>query len=438
MMLRIPRWCLTLGVVCFLLIAGSGLYSVRLLAQQEETYQYTLLFTRIIELVRQDYVDAGKVQYRDLIYAALRGMLNSLDPHSQFMDEESFAEMQKDTKGQFSGLGLVVGLREGYLTVLTSIEETPSFRAGILSGDRILKIDNKSTDKMGQQDAVKRLKGVRGSKVKLMIMRPATGQEGPGEILEIELTREVIKVATVRDSKILPDELTGGDTIGYIRIEQFGEKTEEEFEAILVDLEKKGMKSLIIDLRNNPGGLLDSAVEIAGKFLSKGQVVVSTQGRNSIQGIDYRPKLSKRHPAYPIVVMVNGYSASGAEIVAGALKDLQRAILVGERTFGKGSVQTVQDLGNGTGIRLTTAKYYTPSKKVIHEVGVEPHFLVPVTEQEERLLLQVRVNRGFVGQNQEQREVRDTQLDRAIGILKGIRIYRERNKSTPAPSPVAS
>ena len=437
-MLRIPRWCLTLGVVCFLLIAGSGLYSVRLLAQQEETYQYTLLFTRIIELVRQDYVDAGKVQYRDLIYAALRGMLNSLDPHSQFMDEESFAEMQKDTKGQFSGLGLVVGLREGYLTVLTSIEETPSFRAGILSGDRILKIDNKSTDKMGQQDAVKRLKGVRGSKVKLMIMRPATGQEGPGEILEIELTREVIKVATVRDSKILPDELTGGDTIGYIRIEQFGEKTEEEFEAILVDLEKKGMKSLIIDLRNNPGGLLDSAVEIAGKFLSKGQVVVSTQGRNSIQGIDYRPKLSKRHPAYPIVVMVNGYSASGAEIVAGALKDLQRAILVGERTFGKGSVQTVQDLGNGTGIRLTTAKYYTPSKKVIHEVGVEPHFLVPVTEQEERLLLQVRVNRGFVGQNQEQREVRDTQLDRAIGILKGIRIYRERNKSTPAPSPVAS
>lgn len=411
---------------------------MRLLAQQEETYQYTLLFTRIIELVRQDYVDAGKVQYRDLIYAALRGMLNSLDPHSQFMDEESFAEMQKDTKGQFSGLGLVVGLREGYLTVLTSIEETPSFRAGILSGDRILKIDNKSTDKMGQQDAVKRLKGVRGSKVKLMIMRPATGQEGPGEILEIELTREVIKVATVRDSKILPDELTGGDTIGYIRIEQFGEKTEEEFEAILVDLEKKGMKSLILDLRNNPGGLLDSAVEIAGKFLSKGQVVVSTQGRNSIQGIDYRPKLSKRHPAYPIVVMVNGYSASGAEIVAGALKDLQRAILVGERTFGKGSVQTVQDLGNGTGIRLTTAKYYTPSKKVIHEVGVEPHFLVPVTEQEERLLLQVRVNRGFVGQNQEQREVRDTQLDRAIGILKGIRIYQERNKSTPAPQPVAS
>ena len=411
---------------------------MRLLAQQEETYQYTLLFTRIIELVRQDYVDAGKVQYRDLIYAALRGMLNSLDPHSQFMDEESFAEMQKDTKGQFSGLGLVVGLREGYLTVLTSIEETPSFRAGILSGDRILKIDNKSTDKMGQQDAVKRLKGVRGSKVKLMIMRPAAGQEGPGEILEIELTREVIKVATVRDSKILPDELSGGDTIGYIRIEQFGEKTEEEFEAILVDLEKKGMKSLILDLRNNPGGLLDSAVEIAGKFLSKGQVVVSTQGRNSIQGVDYRPKLSKRHPAYPIVVMVNGYSASGAEIVAGALKDLQRAILVGERTFGKGSVQTVQDLGNGTGIRLTTAKYYTPSKKVIHEVGVEPHFLVPVTEQEERLLLQVRVNRGFVGQNQEQREVRDTQLDRAIGILKGIRIYQERNKSIPAPQPVAS
>ena len=433
MILRIPRWCLTLGVVLFLLLMGSGVYSVRLLAQQEDSYQYTLLFTRIIELVRQDYVDAGKVQYRDLIYAALRGMLNSLDPHSQFMDEESFAEMQKDTKGQFSGLGLVVGLRDGFLTVLSSIEETPSFRAGILSGDRILKIDNKSTDKMGQQEAVKRLKGVRGTKVKLMVMRPAMGEEGPGEILEIELIREMIKVATVRDAKILPEELAGGDQIGYVRIEQFGEKTEEEFETILVDLEKKGMKSLILDLRNNPGGLLDSAVEIAGKFLPKGQVVVSTQGRNSIQGVDYRPKQMKRHPSYPMVVLVNGYSASGAEIVAGALKDLQRAILIGERTFGKGSVQTVQDLGNGTGIRLTTAKYYTPSKKVIHEVGVEPHFSAPVTEQEERSLLQARANRGYVPPKQGQREVRDTQLDRAIGILKGIRIYQERIKRmTPA------
>ncbi len=438
MILRIPRWCLTLGVVCFLLVVGSGLYSVRLLAQQEESYQYTLLFTRIIELVRQDYVDAGKVQYRDLIYAALRGMLNSLDPHSQFMDEESFAEMQKDTKGQFSGLGLVVGLREGFLTVLASIEDTPSFRAGILSGDRILKIDNKSTDKMGQQDAVKRLKGARGTKVKLMVMRPSMGQEGPGEILELELTREVIKVATVRDAKLLPEELAGGDLIGYIRIEQFGEKTEEEFEAVLVDLEKKGMKSLILDLRNNPGGLLDSAVEVAGKFLSKGQVIVSTQGRNSIQGIDYRPKQLKRHPAYPMVVMVNGYSASGAEIVAGALKDLQRAILIGERTFGKGSVQTVQDLGNGTGIRLTTAKYYTPSKKVIHEVGIEPHFSAPVTEQEERALLQIRANRGYFTQSSAQREIRDTQLDRAIGILKGIRIFQERNPKRSSVTPAAS
>ncbi|MES2309443.1 MAG: S41 family peptidase [Verrucomicrobiota bacterium] len=431
MTFRIPRWCLTLGVIFFLLLTGGGLYTVHLVAQQDESYQYTLLFTKIIELVRQEYVDAGKVQYRDLIYAALRGMLSSLDPHSQFMDEEAFAEMQKDTKGQFSGLGLLVGLRDGFLTVLASIEDTPSSKAGILAGDRILKIDNKSTDKMNQQDAVKRLRGVRGSKVKLMVMRPSTNQEGPGEILEIELTREVVKVATVRDARILPDELTGGDAIGYLRIEQFGEKTEEEVEKALVDLEKKGMKALIIDLRNNPGGLLDSAVEVAGKFLNKGQVVVSTQGRNSIQGLEYRPKLDKRHPAYPLVLLVNGYSASGAEIVAGALKDLQRAILVGETTFGKGSVQTVQDLGNGTGIRLTTAKYYTPSKKVIHEVGVEPNLLAPVTEQEERLLQQVRANRGFVVPNPAQREVRDTQLDRAIGILKGIRIFQERTKNLP-------
>lgn len=436
---KIPRWFLTLFVVFSLLFLGGGSWGVYLVAQQEESYQYIHLFTKIMEMIRQDYVDVEKVQYKDLIYAALQGMLTSLDPHSQFMDEESFAEMQKDTKGQFSGLGVVLGLREGWLTVIASIEGTPSFRAGILSGDRVLKIDGRSTDKMSQQEAIKRLRGARGTKVKLMVMRPNTGNDaGPGQIIEMELTREVIKVATVRDSKILPDELTGGDAIGYIRIEQFGEKTEEEFEKALIELEKKGMTSLILDLRNNPGGLLDSAVEVAGKFLPKGQLIVSTQSRNAIQAVEFRPKLEKKHPAYPMVVLINGFSASGSEIVAGALKDLKRAVLVGETTFGKGSVQTVQDLGNGTGIRLTTAKYYTPSKKVIHEVGIEPHILAPISEAEERALAQIRANRGFVLPQNTQREVRDTQLDRAIGLLKGIRLYDERTKSLPVTTPQSS
>lgn len=435
MSFKIPRWFLTMGLVLFLLLSGGGIYGVHLVAQQEESYQYTLLFTRIIEIIRQDYVDAGKVQYKDLIYAALRGMLSSLDPHSQFMDEEAFAEMQKDTRGQFSGLGLLVGIREGWLTVLASLEETPSFRAGIIAGDRLLKIDGKSTDKMTQQEAIKRLRGARGTKVKLMVMRPNLDSSStPGEILEIELTREVIKVATVRDSKILSEELTGGEMIGYIRIEQFGEKTEEEFEKALLDLEKKGMTSLILDLRNNPGGLLDSAVEIAGKFLPKGQLVVSTQGRNSIQAVEYRPKLEKKHGSYPIVVLINGFSASGSEIVAGALKDLQRAILIGETTFGKGSVQTVQESGNGTGIRLTTAKYYTPSKKVIHEVGIEPHIKTPISENEERALAQIRANRGFSTPHSPTREMRDSQLDRAIGVLKGVRIYQDRTKTIKSPA----
>ncbi len=414
-------------------VGAAGFWSLRAAPdpESEESYKYTLLFTRVIELIRQEYVDSGKVSYRDLIYAALRGMLSSLDPHSQFLDEESFAEMQKETKGQFSGLGIVVGMRDGFLTVLAAIEETPSFRAGIMTGDRILKIDGKSTDKMNQQQAVKKLRGPRGAKVKLTLLRPSVDGIAPGQIMDLELIREVIKVATVRDTKILPDELTAGDKIGYIRLEQFGEKTEEEMEKALQTLEKQGMTSLILDLRNNPGGLLDTAVEVAGKFLPRGQMVVSTQGRNTVQATEYRAKADKLHPNYPLIILINGYSASGAEIVAGALKDLQRAILVGETTFGKGSVQSVQDIGGGVGVRLTTAKYYTPSKKTIHEVGIDPDISTPISENEERLLVQIRSNRGFTTPESKpaQREVRDTQLDRAIAVLKGILLV-QRNASS--------
>lgn len=395
---------------------------------KDDRYQNTLLLTRVIELVREEYVDESKVSYKSLTQAALKGILSSLDPHSQFLDEDSFTEMQRDTRGEFSGLGLVVGMKDGQIIVVAPIEDTPGFRAGILPGDYILKIDGKTTEKISLSTAIKWLRGKNGEKIRLSLMRPksADGKSG-GEVFEVELTREMIKLATVRESRILPAEQVGEGKIGYIRVEQFSENTEEEFETALTKLEAQGIQALVLDLRNNPGGLLDSAVEIAGKFLPAGQVIVSTQGRTPQQSFEYRARGTRKHPGYPIAVLINAYSASGAEIVAGALKDLNRAVLVGETTFGKGSVQSVQDLGNGVGLRLTTAKYYTPSKKVIHEVGVAPDILSPASETEERGLLLSRASRPLTPQEQMfVKNFRDTQLERAIVALKGQLLYAQR------------
>lgn len=415
-----------IAVNCFLGI--QAWYSDTAQAKVDESYKNTLLLQRVIELVRQEYVDPTKTNYKDLTYSALKGVLSSLDPHSQFLDEESFAEMQKDTKGEFSGLGIVVGMRDGNVIIIAPMEDTPSSRAGILPGDRILKIDGKSTEKIGLSKAIKRLRGSKGEKVKMTLMRSVEGK--PDDIFDVELTREVIKVATVKEAKMLPAEMTGNDKIGYLRLEQFGENSPVEMERALARLESQGMEGLVLDLRNNPGGLLDAAVEIAGSFLPPNTVVVSTQGRNAQQSYDYRARTGKRHPNYPITVLINGYSASAAEIVAGALKDLRRAIIIGETSFGKGSVQSVQDLGGGVGLRLTTARYYTPSRKVIHEVGVAPDIYAPITEKEERQLVAARNPRLLNAQEQQEiRTLRDSQLDRAVASLKGVRIYTQRQNS---------
>jgi len=428
------KWRKTIGflavftasaVFCITFFTG---FSSTVDARSDDSYKNTLLLTRVIELIRQEYVDESKVSYKDLTYAALKGILSSLDPHSQFLDEESFSEMQRDTKGEFSGLGLVVGMKDNSLIVIAPMEDTPAFRAGILPGDHIIKIDGKSTEKMTLNGAIKHLRGEVGEKIKLTMLRPkGNDPKEPGEVYEAELTRETIKVATVREAKLLPSELTGEERVGYIRLEQFGDNTPEEMEAALTQLEGLGMQALILDLRNNPGGLLDAAVETAGKFLPPGQVIVSTQGRTPAQSFEYRAHGTKRHPNYPIVVLINSYSASGAEIVAGALKDLGRAVLIGETTFGKGSVQSVQDLGGGIGLRLTTAKYYTPSKKTIHEVGVPPDIAAPITDAEERGLVLARSQRLLSADEKDQvRNMHDTQLERAVSALRGIRVYTQR------------
>jgi carboxyl-terminal processing protease len=289
--------------------------------------------------------------------------------------------------------------------------------------------------------AEKALKGQPGEKSLLTLQRPVAGAPGGGTVFEVTLTRETIRVASVKDAHLLPLSMAGQDKIGYVRIEEFAENTSDELDHALDDLERQGIQGLVIDLRNNPGGLLDSAVDVAGKFVPPNTVIVSTKGRTPDESQDFRARVQRQHPDYPIALLINGYSASGAEIVAGALKDLNRAILVGETTFGKGSVQTVQPLGNGVGLRLTMAKYYTPSKKTIHEVGVSPDIEVPISDAEERRIMLAEAKRPLTPEEQtEAAKAEDRQLERAASSLRSIIIYRERQaalKSPPkTPAPV--
>jgi carboxyl-terminal processing protease len=402
----------------------------------DDSYQYTLLFARVTQLIRQNYVDQSKTGYKDLTYAALRGMLSSLDPHSQFLDEDSFQDIERETRGEFSGLGIVVGIKDNSLVILSPMEDSPGGRAGLLPGDRILRINDKSTDHMGLAGAMKALKGETGEKAKLTLFRPVAGAPNGGTIFEVELTRETIRVASVKDAHLLPATIAGQDKIGYIRIEEFGENTSDELDHALENLQHDGMQALVLDLRNNPGGLLDSAVDVAGKFVPPNTVIVSTKGRTPDQEQEFRARPEREQPDYPMAVLINGYSASGAEIVAGALKDLKRGILVGETTFGKGSVQTVQPLGNGVGLRLTTAKYYTPSKKTIHEVGISPDISVPISDEEERRIVLAEIKRPLSpGEKDEAAKAQDRQLERAVSSLRSIQIYRERQAALTIPAP---
>src|SRR5213595_2872629 len=347
--------------------------------QEDNGYSQISIFAKTLELIRQDYVDGNKTSYHDLITAAMKGMLSSLDPHSQFMDPSDFRDMQDDTRSRFNGLGIEVSMKNGLPTVITAMEDTPAAKAGILSGDQILRINSISTERMDLQDAINILRGPAGAKVTLTLLRPSTN-----EIKEYALQRAEIKVQSVKGTRLLDAELTGPFKIGYIRLIQFNEPTAEELSKALDDLQKQGMQALILDLRNNPGGLLSSAVDVCAQFLPPNTTVVSTQGRAASQERDYATSSNgKERPRFPLAVLINEGSASGAEIVSGALKDLQRALLVGETTFGKGSLQNVLQLPAGSSLRFTTAKYYTPGKQVIHGNGVTPNISVAMTAEQE-------------------------------------------------------
>ncbi|HOY65701.1 MAG TPA: S41 family peptidase [Candidatus Ozemobacteraceae bacterium] len=315
------------------------------------------LIRKVMELIKSDYVDEN-IDEQKLIYGAIEGMLGTLDdPYTRFMEPKSFKEMQTETQGEFGGLGIVITVKNKVLTVISPIEDTPAFRAGIKAGDMILKIDGKDVADIALHDAVKLLRGPEGTKVTINVIR-----EGDKEAKDYTLIREIIKIPSIKFWVIKPN-------IGYIRLTQFIQTSAEDLEKAMIALEKEKVSSIILDLRNNPGGLLTAAVEVGRKFIPKGDIV-SIKGRDGEKST--YSSFFQSHPMLPLVVLINEGSASASEIVAGAIKDNKRGLLVGRKSFGKGSVQTVISLNDGSAMALTTALYYTPSGVNIHKKGIEP------------------------------------------------------------------
>ena len=394
-------------------------------SSEEGRYRSALLFASVVEMIRDEYLEIEKTDYDKMTYAALRGLLTSLDPHSQFLDPEHYKMIRTETEGQFGGLGISVGMVENQLTVNVPIEGGPGFRAGILPGDRIVKIEGKGTQKLSLGEAIRLLRGRPGVPVQISIYRPSEQKT-----LELSVVREMIQVPTLQEAKMISSSVSQGEKIGYVRITQFGEKTAKEFDAAMAQLGKEGATALILDLRDNPGGLVDAAVEVVSRFVPGGTLVVATEGRKV--GSTQQKYLSRNvnlRIRWPTVILVNGNTASAAEIVAGALQDLGLAVIVGETTFGKGSVQTVQRVDPSVipdvGVRLTTAHYTTPSRKKIHGVGIEPDVVARLTRGEEEAIFQKR-SPGLKKNQDPEAEVNDEPLDRAIDLLRGWKVVKRR------------
>jgi len=355
-------------VVVFLLGFYMGAQGKRVISStnDKEIYEYLKTFSDVIDLVKKNYVEETKD--KDIIYSAIKGILESLDPHSSFLPPDMYKDMQTETKGEFGGIGIEITIKDGFPTVITPIEDTPAYKAGIKSGDHIIRIEGKPTKNMGLIDVVKMIRGAKGKPVKLTIVREGT----PG-VKEYSVVRDIIVVKSVKFRML-------EDNYGYVRITQFQERTARDLDNAIKELEKnnKGnlLKGLILDLRNDPGGLLEQAVEVSDKFLTD-DIIVSIEGRQKEENkMKFYAKSRKDDYLGPLVVLVNEGSASASEIVAGALQDYKRAIIVGTKTFGKGSVQTIFPLGDGSAVRLTTAKYFTPKGRSIQAEGITPDIVV--------------------------------------------------------------
>lgn len=387
---------------------------------RDDVFEQLHLLTEAMMYIRRGYIDEEKTDYQALIHGALRGMLTSLDPYSQFLDQEDHRALREDAAGEFGGIGITIGIRDNVLTVIAPMEDTPAFRAGILAGDRIVEIDGRKTDGKTLAEAVRELRGEVGEPVTLRVMR-----DEHRELKTFTLERDMIRVVSVRGARMLD----GG--IGYVRLVKFSENTADGLRQQVDGLLEKGMQGLVLDLRGNSGGLLSSAIEVSRQFLSPGDLIVTTRGRgdrmigNPVKAVgrDYFSEL-------PLVVLVNSGTASAAEIVAGSLQDNRRAVLVGETTFGKGSVQSVLPLEQETAIRLTTARYFTPSERVIHGNGIEPDIEVSMSADEWRRVQMKRLHeenpelaRDEAFAIDDPSDVVDRQLERAMDLLKALVIF---------------
>ena len=341
-------------------------------ADTEKVYKNIEIFTEVLRQIEKSYVEPQ--DSHELIYGAIKGMVQNLDPHSSFMTKEEHQELMLETKGSFTGIGVEITVKDDILTVVSPIEGTPAYNAGMKAGDQIIRIEDAKTKDMSLLEAVKKIRGPKGTKVNLTIMRP--GEDKP---LEFSITRGVIPLISVRHHFLTPE-------ICYLRISNFQSKTSHDLSSALEDLEgTHDIKGLVLDLRNNPGGLLSQAIEVSDLFLDSG-LIVSTKGRVSSQDITASAHKNRVSRKYPIIVLINGGTASAAEIVAGALQDNKRGLVLGTRSFGKGSVQTILPLSDGSGLRLTTARYYTPSGKSIQLKGITPDieltFIPPVDKKD--------------------------------------------------------
>ena len=443
------KWLGTVLVVA-VFVGGfvvGDLTTSRHAAQANVAYSKLKVFGDVLSIVQSSYVE--EVNVDNLVRGAVNGMIQTLDPHSSFLTPDMLKQVEVETKGVFGGLGIEIGVKDGFLTVIAPIEDTPAARAGLQAGDKIVKIENESTKNMNVMDAVKRLRGEPGSKVTITVAR-----ESLPELKAYTLTRDIIKIKSVKTKSM-------GDGIGYIRLTQFQQDSHQEVDRALQAFlkEKEGMKGLILDLRNNPGGLLDQAVRIADEFIDSG-LIVYTDGRVEAQKTKYVAHKEGTYTGFPIVVLVNAGSASASEIVAGALQDHGRAIIIGQRTFGKASVQTILPLEDGSALRLTTARYYTPNGRSIQAKGIEPDIVVPDGRESPdghaAMLREKDIERHLKGDGEEpptpvevkkegkkedrnggkkaaprepearKEDAKDPQLDRAVELLKGWEIFKSR------------
>ncbi len=361
-MIKKTRFILIAVVVALAITSAFiGIRFTGPVSAENSGYEDLKIFTEVLTTVKRNYVE--DVETKDLIYDALKGMLKELDPHSAFLTPDSFKEMKVETKGEFGGLGIQISIKDGLLVIISPIEDTPAWRIGLKAGDHIFKIEDKITKDMSLFDAVKLMRGKRGTKVTISILR-----EGLKKPKDYTIVRDIIKIKSVKSRMI-------DEKIGYLKLTAFQERSAGDMAKALKGLVKDGASGIVLDLRNNPGGLLSSAIDVSSLFLNKNQLVVYTKGRGGVK-TEYRSRGNAITHSLPLVVLLNQGSASASEIVAGAMKDWKRGVVLGTKSFGKASVQSVIPLSDGSGIRITTAKYYTPKGTLIQNTGIIPDITV--------------------------------------------------------------